>query len=335
MPEIDFLMGVTTSIGSLPHREPEAACRFVVGRQPRLPAVPQLPNRSRLERRLAQAAWGIPGVSVLDDGSLEIDRGAIDPEAPFTDDQFTGEPYTTLRVFVDSVSDRDGPIKVQLTGPVTLGAALLETGVPAELAFAMARTAILTRARALLAYLGARAPNALPVVFVDEPVLRSCMEPDFPLAPEDAIDMVSGTLAALEPCALTGLRCGGAADWRLVLGSGPQILSVPLDAGIEASAGALDQFLGRGGWVAWGAVPNDGPMGTSTDRLWRKLAGTWCDLVKAGCDPVRIRRQAIITPAGGLGRHSVSQATQVFDITAELAERLHDQAVGVQLTVGA
>ena len=335
MPEIDFPVGVATSIGSLPHGDPAIACRFVINRQPRLPAVPQLPNRSPLERRLAQAAWGIAGVSVLPDGQIAIDHSALDPEAPFTDDEFTGEPYTTLRVFIESVSERVGPIKVQLTGPVTLGVALLESGVPIDLAFEVARTAILTRAKALLAYLAANAPQALPVVFVDEPGLRSCMEPDFPLAPEDAIDMVSSTLASLERCAITGLRCGGAADWRLVLAAGPQILSVPLDAGIEKSVGALDQFLERGGWVAWGAVPNDGPMGTSNDRLWRKLTGAWCELVQAGCDPVNIRRQAIITPAGGLGRHSVSQATEVFDITAELADRLHDQAVGVHLTVGA
>ena len=77
-------------------------------------------------------------------------------------------------------------------------------------------------------------------------------------------------------------------------------------------------------------------MGTTVDRLWRQLSDTWCELVNAGgCDPVRLRTQAMITPACGLWRHGVPQAEQVLAFTARLAERLHDQAVGVRLSVGA
>jgi hypothetical protein len=185
-------------------------------------------------------------------------------------------------------------------------------------------------------YVGQRVPQAQVVTFVDEPSLTAAMHPEFPIAPLDAIDLVSGTLAALERMSITGLHCCGRADWRLIMQAGPQILSMPTDAGVEHAAGALAGFLERGGWVAWGAVPTDGPVGTTVERLWRQLSAHWCELVTSGgCDPVRLRTQAMITPACGLYRHGVTQAEQVLEFTNRLAERLHDQAIGVRLSVGA
>jgi hypothetical protein len=179
------------------------------------------------------------------------------------------------------------------------------------------------------------APAAQPVVFLDEPGLVGGLGHGFPLAPDGMIDLVSGALAVIEPHAITGLHCCGPADWRAVLQAGPQILSLPVGAGIEASAGALSSFIERGGWVAWGAVPTDGPLGESAVRLWRRLSGQWCELVQAGCDPVLLRHQALITPACGLALHGRDQADQVLTLVDQVAARLQDQVVGVRLSVGA
>lgn len=329
-------VGLSTSIGSLPHYDPSEAVDFVLRHQHRLPAAPSLPARSRREGMIAQAAHGVAGVTVLDDGSLVIDDAALDPEAPLTDPGFTSDSFVGLRAFLTTVADRRGPIKVSLTGPVTFGMALHSVGVDADLAFRVAGAATVQRARALVQYVGQRVPQAQVVTFVDEPSLTAAMHPEFPIAPLDAIDLVSGTLAALERMSITGLHCCGRADWRLIMQAGPQILSMPTDAGVEHAAGALAGFLERGGWVAWGAVPTDGPVGTTVERLWRQLSAHWCELVTSGgCDPVRLRTQAMITPACGLYRHGVPQAEQVLEFTNRLAERLHDQAIGVRLSVGA
>ena len=74
MVTVPLSVGLGTSIGTLPHVDPDHAARFVLARQPRLPAVPSLPNRSLLERRVPQAAWGVDGVSVMPDGSLSLDH---------------------------------------------------------------------------------------------------------------------------------------------------------------------------------------------------------------------------------------------------------------------
>ncbi len=327
-------VGLSTGIGSLPHCDPTDAVEFVLRTSPRLPFAPSLPARSRREGMIAQAASGVAGITVTDEGSLVIDEAALDPEAP-VDPSFGSEAFVGLRAFLTAVADRTGPLKVSLTGPVTLGVALHAAGVDASLAFRVAGAAVRRRAQALVDLVGQRVPQADVVAFVDEPSLASVTHPGFPIAPVDALDLTSGALASIEGRALTALHCCGRSDWRLLLQAGPSVLSLPVDGGIEQAPGALADFMERGGWVAWGAVPTDRPVGSSVDRLWRQLSLTWCDLVGNGCDPVLLRTQAMITPACGLAHHGVTQAERVMGFTTRLAERLHDQAVGVRLSVGA
>jgi len=332
---IDLPQGLASSVGSLPHTDPRAAATFVLERQPRLPAAPSLPNRSGMERMVAQAAWGIAGVQVLRDGSLELDDPILDPRAPLTTPGIDGEPFVGLRAFLGAVAGRRAPIKLQLTGPVTLGIALLNLGVPARRAFAVAGSAVRARARALVAAAQETAPMAPLVVFLDEPGLTAAMHPGFPLDPNRTIDLVSGALATLEPYAITGLHCCGPADWRVVLQAGPQILSLPLEMGAVEHSGALSAFLERGGWVAWGAVPTTGPLGSTPERLWHHLSTEWCALTQGGCDPVLLRDQALITPACGLALHGEAQADLVMGLANQVARRLETLTQGMRLTVGA
>jgi methionine synthase II (cobalamin-independent) len=331
-------VGLATSIGSLPHVDPGEAVDFVLRHQQRLPAAPSLPGRSRREGMVAQAAHGVAGITVGTDGSLVIDDATLDPEAPLTDPGFSNDAFIGLRAFLTAVGERRGPVKLSVTGPVTLGVALHAAGVDADLAFRIAGAAVGERARALVDYAGARVPEAQLVCFVDEPVLGSAMLEEFPLSPLDAVDLASSALAAVEHGgAISGLHCCATdADWRLLMQAGPNILSLPTDGGLERAAGAFASFLEEGGWVAWGAVPTDRPIGTTVDRMWRQLSMLWSTLVtEGGCDPVLLRTQAMITPACGLARHGVPQAEQVLWFTNRLAERLHDQAIGVRYPVGA
>lgn len=332
---IGFVPGVDTSIGSLPHTDVDAAIEFVLSRQTRLPAAPSLPQRSPLEGMIAQAAWGIPGVVVAPDGSLDLRLDELDPDAPLVEPALGGEPYLTLRRFLAAVAHRDGPIKLQLTGPVTLGLALLAAGADPARAFAVAGAAVRARAAAVLELAAATAPGCELVVFLDEPGLTGLLHRDFPLDREAAVDLTSSALAVLERGAITGLHCCGPTDWKLLIQSGPQILSVPIGQGLEAAADTLGRFLDDGGWIAWGAVPTDEPIGSSPGRLWRLLSATWCDLVQGGCDAVLLRTHALVTPACGLALHGVSQAERVLALNRQVAAQLHDQAIGVRLAVGA
>ena len=329
-------LGAPTSVGSLPHTDRSAAIAFVLERTSELPAAPTLPRLDPLEMMIPQALWGIPGVEVHDDGSFSIpDPSQLDPTADLGDRTLSGRPFTTWRQFLDAVAGRTEPIKLQLTGPITAGLALVDAGAPADIAFAVASGAVATRARDLVALAEARAPGVPRVVVFDEPGLVGGLRSELPLPGDQVVDVLSGALAAIEDGALTGVHVCGAADWRLIMQAGPGLLSMPLGADVTGSAGALGAYLERGGWVAWGAVPTDGPLGEQNSRFWRQLSAQWCELVQNGCDPVLLRRQALVTPVCGLAMHDEVQADHVFTLTRELAEKIHDQVMGIRLSVGA
>ncbi|QYG94565.1 hypothetical protein HC251_20430 [Iamia sp. SCSIO 61187] len=329
-----FGIGTPTAVGSLPFDDADEAVAFVLDALPELPAAPTLPRRDAREGMIAQAAWGVPGVDVLADGTIDVTPSALDPEAPIADLGLDGAPFVTFRRFLAAIEGRTAPVKVQITGPATLAMALVHGGAEPAVAAAVAATAVRARARGVVDAVAAVAPEATVVAFLDEPALVG--GPPAALAdPESVVDLVSGALAAWESRAITGLHVCGPTDWRAVLQAGPRILSAPVGADLGSSAGALATFLERDGWIAWGAVPTDRPLGETASHWWRDLSARWCALVQAGCDPVRIRRQALVTPACGLALHDVAQVGLVHDLTRTLGRRIHDQLAGVRLSVGA
>jgi methionine synthase II (cobalamin-independent) len=335
MREVLLPIGLATGIGSLPHQDAIVAAELVLERQHKLPAAPSLPRRSPVEGMIPQAAWGIAGVAVLPDGSLLVDEAAVDPDRPLTESGLGGEPFVGLRSFLDRVAGRVAPFKLQLAGPVSLGVALHAVGVPASRAFAVAAAAVEARTRDLLSAARRAAPGATPLVFLDEPGLTSALEPGFPWRVGDTLDLVSSALACIEEQAIAGLHCCGRADWHVVLQAGPQILSLPVEAGAIDHVGAFAGYLERGGWIAWGSVPTDRPLGESADRLWRRLVAEWEVLIEGGCDPVLLLEQAIVTPACGLVGLDPTQAELVLDLAVHLAQRIEAEALGTGLNVGA
>ncbi len=334
MKSISLAPGDATGIGSLPCADLDDALALLVEHTPGLLACPSLPLAHPGEYLLARAAAGMHGVEVMPDGSLSVDPSKVDPFDPVTD-PLPAEAHRSFFGFLDAVADRQDPIKLQLGGPVTLGIALWRAGVDPGRAFAAAGAAVRLRAAAMVEAALQRAPLATQYVFVDEPGMVAVLSSDFPLDADDTIDVISGVLAAIEPHAVSGLHCCGATDWRLAQQAGPQILSMPVDVAVEAHAGTIATHLERGGWIAWGAVPTDGPVSTKVDRHWSRLGEVWCELVGSGCDPVLLRERAIVTPACGLAHHTPVQAGDMLRLSAEIGRRVQMQSLGLRLTVGA
>jgi hypothetical protein len=327
-----LLPGIATGIGSLPHDDPAAAAELVLRCLPELPAVPQLPSRDPREGMLAQWLVALPEVEVALDGSLTV-LGDSDapPECTFGVDAHAG-----LLAFLDLAAARERPpvrIKAQVTGPLTLGTALHAAGMPAPRAFRRAAAATRAWSVALEELVGARLPDAGLVLFLDEPALVSWRRDDASLDREAAIDVLSGALAAVD--SMTGVHVCSDGDVALALEAGPEVLGVEVSDDLVQHTVGLARFLDGDGWIAWGAVPTDRPVGESADPHWRALAGVWCELTRRGCDPVPLRTRGVITPACGLAGYGSSQAERVLGIARELAARVHDQAVAARLTLGA
>ena len=134
---------------------------------------------------------------------------------------------------------------------------------------------------------------------------------------------------------MVGVQVNGRADWAMLLRTGIGVLGAPVSARLDTAAAELARFLESGGFIAWGAVPVDEPLGSSSERLWKRLSAMWSELARLGLDPMLIREHSIITPAAGVGDFGVSQAERILRLTSDLSERVFNQVIGARLSIGA
>jgi hypothetical protein len=318
----------------LPHHDAHAAASLVLRCLPDMPAVPQLPCRSKLEGVVTQWARAVPGLDVAPDGSI-MRRDDFDPDAPL-DVHFDRHAHDGLLTFMEVAAAQPTTlprVKAQVSGPLTLGVALTHAGIPAEQAFPLAGRVARAWAQAIEQLVAQCLPDTSLVVFFDEPALVKWRDDDPPLDREIATDLLSTALAART--AVTGVHVCGAGDLRLALAAGPQIAHFDVGEHRFDDAVALSRFLEGGGWVAWGAVPTHRPIGEQAAPHWKTLLEVWCELTRRGCDPARLRKQALVAPACGLAGHRPSQAERAMLLAREIGQRVHDHAVATKLAVGA
>lgn len=331
-----FGNGQSVGIGSLPHRDAAAAASFTFS-EFAVPTVPALPRRSPAESLIAQALVGMPGVSSGPYGSLAVDPAhAVDDTAVETD--LGGDAFVGLDAFCELAGriGHDGsPVKWQFVGPVTLGVALRRAGLDEDRAFDVALRTVREHLAAMSTALTGALPASPQMVVLDEPALDQLMHEDFPVPPDEAVDKISGAMAALPSSSVRGVHCSGAVDLATMLATGPSVISIAADPRVADWAGYLARYLEQDGLIAWGVLPDGGPVPMSSGRAWRRLSDLWCELVQRGCDPVRLRRQALVTPTTGLGNHSESVARRLARVTADVATQVADQANATRFALGA
>lgn len=247
----------------------------------------------------------------------------------------SSESLEAFRSFVGELSGRVEPIVVTLTGPVTVLLEMRRAGKSWDEAARAARDAVRSRAQEMLAVTREHMPQAQVLMVLDEPGLANSMHPTFPLDEHEVEALVGELVDDLSGDASVGVRVDGRADWSMLLRTGIAVLGAPVTAQLETAAADLARFLERGGVVAWGAVPTDEPLGTSADRLWRRLSALWCELVGEGIDPRLLRERSIITTAGELSSFGVSQAERAIGLAQDLASRVFRQARSMHLSIGA
>jgi hypothetical protein len=328
--------GATAGVGSLPHVDAAAAAAFAIDEFD-IVTIPSLPHRSPEELMLGQALVGVAGVRTDADGAIVVDPASVDPYAPIVTD-IDSHAFAGVRAFLD-VAGRvrlDGAaIKWQFVGPVTLGVALQRAGLHRAMAFDLALSIVRHRLAALSAIVTEALPNSRQMVLLDEPWFADLMQPGFPLPPDEAIDRMSSAMAALPSTTLTGVHCCAPCDIATLLASGPNVVSLPVSSELVDWVGYLSRYLAEGGIIAWGVIPTDGPVASTAERQWRALSDLWCSLVRLGCDPVRLRRQSIVTPQCGLATHSVPVARRIARLTADVGKRVQDQSSATRFALGA
>lgn len=327
--------GATTGIGSLPHRNAVQAAQFALDAYD-LAAVPSLPRRSPAESSIAQALVGTAGVTLGQYGTVAVDVDRLDPTATVTTD-LERDQFVGFRTFLEIAADRGhlDAVKWQFVGPLSVGIALRRAGAPADLAFPVALGVVKGHLRSLVAAVAESLPGTAQLVVLDEPFADDMMARDFPIAPDQAIDLLSAAMAVLEPLATVGVHSCGDVDVATLLESGPQLISLPATTALVPLAGYLDRFLRNGGWIAWGAIATEGPIDATSGRPWQHLAALWCELVQRGCDASTLRNQCLITPECGLGSLSASVADRVCGSLREVSRAVRSESAAARFVLGA
>lgn len=330
---IPLTPGLSTGIGSVPHRDPVEAAAFSLRMAAAFPFAPQVPERHPAVAMIPQFAIALPEVTVGPRGEIRIDpTRAGEPFEAVP----TRQTHPGLLSFLDACERLDVPphrVKVQIAGPLTLGAALVDAGVEPRVAFVRAREAAIAWRAAVEGLVNERLPGVPVVTFVDEPGLVLWRGHDGPIEWDEAVDMLSGVLASRR--GTTGIHVCGDGDVRLAFEAGTDVLGVTVSPDLVDVADVIARHLDAGGWIAWGAVPSDRPVGESPEPLWRALVHLWCELTRRGCDPMALRTRSVVTPACGLAGHGVAQAERALQLAQAIAQRAADQAVAARLTLGA
>lgn len=339
--------GLATLVGSFPHPDAEPLVASILERFPGMPAWPQLPARDFRESMYVQCAEGLPGAVIdperqriffrADDAFAEalelfyqavvegdVERFAISPE-------HARGLYRFLEAVPRLGARRPAWVKGQVTGPFSFAMTVTDEG-KRSLAYTpelyeVAVQGMAMKARWLARALRGVAPGAL--VVLDEPYLCSFGSAFVNVSREDVMAALDGAAAAVHAeGALCGLHCCGNTDWSLVLSTGIDVVS--FDAhdyfeGLSLYPRELNAFLERGGTLGWGIVPTSGQAAAvGAAALLAELRDRMAALARKGMPRERLRSQALLTPACGLGSRTVADAEQAVDVLVEVAAAWRD-----------
>ena len=325
-----------TSVGSLPHVDPEEACSIVMKYLPDIPAWPQLPKRSPKENMCVQFSEGFPGV-VMNGDKLHIEPPAdfdtkleqiyIDSEeGNFTKYGVSPEYATGLHSFLSSAK-RPDLVKGQVTGPITwgltvtnqAGLGILYDDTLAEVAAKFLRLKASWQENFL------RQISRNTIVFVDEPYLVSLGSVFTPIPEEKVPSLLQEVLEGIK--GTKGLHCCGNTNW-------PVLLSMPIDilsfdaynyaSSLSAYPNEVKSFLERGGAIAWGIVPNDEEAlaKESVASLHDRLGEAMAPFTRDGLSFNQVVEQGLLTPSCGLAGLSPEAANQTLELLADLSQYL-------------
>jgi len=339
MPDTQFNL-MPTIIGSMPHRDPAAACKLIARYLTELPAWPQLPMRSYLELMTAQFAEGFPGISITEseisvshpDGwehQLEALYGAYitSDAAKFAmGPDFAAGFHTFLNVHPPAPRG----VKGQIEGPVSWGLSVKD-----EMDTPIVYDDVLAEAAAKMLCLKTVWQEALlkeispqTVIFVDEPALSAYGSAYLPLSKERIYELLAEILGSIK--GVKGVHCCGNTDWTILTGSSVDVIS--FDAYNYAASLALypdeiGRFLQRGGAVAWGIVPNTDKLAEeeTASSLRDRLEDAVAPFTRAGMDFRQILRHSIITPSCGMAYMSEDGSEKLLQLMVELTTKLRSR----------
>ncbi len=333
---MDFGCRITT-IGSMPHTNPEEACSVVSRYLRDIPAWPQLPERSFLENMCVQFSEGFPG-AVIDGDRFYIDHAKnLDKELekfytaylendidkyPITQDYAAG-----LHRFLGLKNLTPIAVKGHVTGPITWGLTVTDNEKRAiiydeTLGDVVAK---LLRLKASWQEKELSKISKNTIIFVDEPYMATFGSVSMNLSKERVVNLLEGVFGGIS--GLKGVHCCGNTDWSVLLETSFDILS--FDAynyaqSLSLYPAEIKKFLGKGGAIAWGIVPNDEPSLSkeTVASLKDRLEAAMAPFTRNGVPFKQLIEQGLLTPSCGLASVSEEAASKALELLSELSANI-------------
>lgn len=338
-----------TAVGSLPHTDAAEAVDLVLESLCEAPHAPQLSRLDPREQMWIQYSEGLPGFHVdLKNLSYYFDTsGDLAPvleefyssylevmEGGSADKSAIGPAYgqgihELLRRLARE-GKRRSFLKLQVTGPLSFALTVNdEKGKPIFYHPEFRDVAVKGLGLKAVWLADKFKPYADEIIiFFDEPGLSAYGSSALlGVSKADVIECLDEVFSmAREKDAIPGIHCCGNTDWGLLMETSASIINfdaVDYMETLPIYARNLNEFLKRGGVLAWGAVPNTekAEHETAGDVIRRVRAGM--DLLeKAGIDRTLLTRKVVLTPSCGCAGLTVGQTSKVYGLLSEL-ERMN------------
>jgi methionine synthase II (cobalamin-independent) len=328
-------VGVATGVGSLPHHDRDEAARFVVGELPDFPHLFELPGRGAGSDMIGRTAALLVDlhVDLQPSGWRLVDRPGQDEKSA------AAALQADLDALELSALGYTGPLKVQVTGPWTLAAALdRPRGGQALADLGARRDLVQSLAEGIEQHAGEvrrRVPGAVVVVQVDEPALPSVLAGSVPTS--SGLGRVGAVSAAEVESALAAV-INAAGQWpvvhccaakppiALVHRAGAVAVSCDVamldDTTVDELAAAVDT-----GFCVWpGVVPVLAPAVPPSDRDLADLLQRLFSRLDQ--DPTNLAPGVVVTPACGLAGTDEGWARAAYALAVRTGRAFADVVGG-------
>jgi methionine synthase II (cobalamin-independent) len=335
------LKGLATGIGSLPHKDIEAALDLIFKYLPHIPFWPQLPKRDIREGMIVQFSENLPCLKVSRDGlffstlqdkekELEIFYERIiagDVDYFKISQDFASGLHKFYQRLENSSSSDIEFIKCQITGPFTfaasvkdeLGGALLHNPVFMQVTLKGLMMKALWQIELFKEF------NKKIIMFVDEPYLGCFGSAYTPINREEVVEGLRELTEAIKSAdVLLGVHCCGNTDWSIFTEI-DTIDIINFDAfgfldRLVLYADNLKRFLKRGGILCWGIVPTQEFTDKETaDLLIKKINDGIGILAKKGIDRGLLSDRLLLSPSCGLGTLDIEKSAKIFKLLLDVS----------------
>lgn len=211
-------------------------------------------------------------------------------------------------------------LKGQVTGPLTMGLQITDSqGRPSF--YSQELREVMLEALALQALWQVREMQKCgcpAIIFFDDPSLYSYGQSTTVGISGEAITASYEYLAARvkEAGALVGMHACAGVEWSLVMKTGLDIINADVYQyfpSLLLASTDLDEFLKRGGTLAFGLVPTGGEAESKTAAgLWQIFRDCCKKLAARGVDAALLQRQWLLTPTCGSGSVSPKEARMSY-----------------------